>query len=248
MRKIRTKIEYALSLLPILILILSGCTKETVLSRSGNEGCLISFEFSIPTPAEHSRATAKLSNESAISDIYVFAFESGSEKLKDWAEAEVVSASGSVTTGTVKLSNAANGSGTHKLVFLANVKSEVLAALGAGTIAADMDYASFQPVLTTDIGSILTADPTDGFRFPMWGETEYLSLSSTTELTGTKAVAVQRALAKIDVAVNRQTDGTTPGLPDFKLTGVMVYNINFDAVVVPDPDHVGNDRIVTAPT
>ncbi|MCD8073304.1 MAG: fimbrial protein, partial [Alistipes sp.] len=187
-----------------------------------------------------------LTDESAIDDIHVFVFESGTDLLDHWTQAYITSSTATGTTGTVVLDPVTNSAAQHKLVFLANVEAEILSS--ASQISAGMTYAAFESLLKTNINSILTTEPDNSFRFPMWGESAPVTIDNALDLTGSNAITMQRSLSKIDVAVNLQSDGTAAGLTELKVTGVTLYGVNEEALVIPASANRTSGGYVTAPT
>ncbi|MCD8101038.1 MAG: hypothetical protein LUE26_00475 [Alistipes sp.] len=230
----------------LLLVVLLGCIKEDV-THVENNGYSISFEFAIPDAGEATRGI-NAAQENTIDDIYVFVFETGTDKLKYWTQADILTTSGAIVSGTVNLEMVTTAGSTYKLVFLSNTAAKVQAAVTGGQIAAEMDYSAFVPLLTTDIAALLTSGPGSTFRIPMWGESGAVTISPSLDLTGGNAISMQRALARIEVAINLQPDGSVAGLTDFTLTEVMVYNVNNDGFVIPAAVNRGADGYVTAPT
>ncbi|MCD7937084.1 MAG: fimbrial protein [Tannerellaceae bacterium] len=239
-------IRYITLLLTATLIFLSGCTEEVVESIGKNNGQSISFEFFVPDATETTRATPVLTNESAIDDVYVFVFESGTNQLDQWVKASITT-SANITTGTVTLNGVTHPASQHKLVFLANVEDEILSAAGSSIIIG-MTYSAFASVLSTGITSIQTTGPAASFRFPMWGESGAVTLSGALDFTGSNAIQMLRSLAKIDVGVNLQSNGTATGLTEFKLTGITVSGVNNSALVIPALANIGSDGYVAGPT
>lgn len=245
MRNGLTMIRNIQLLLAATLILVSGCAEEAIESIGKNNGQSILFEFSVPDAAEATRATPTLTNESAIDDVYAFVFESGGV-LDHWIKASITT-SANTTIGTVTLEAVATPTSQHKLVFLANVENEILPAAG-GSITTGMTYSTFESVLTTNITSIQTTEPATSFRFPMWGESGDVTISTTLDFTGNNAIQMLRSLAKIDVGVNLQSNGTATGLADFKLTQVAVCGVNSSALVIPAQTNIAGDGYVINPT
>ncbi len=247
MRNGSTMIRNFTLLLTATQILLSGCVGETVEPIEKKNGHSISFEFSIPDAAEATRATPTLTNESAIDNVYVFVFESGTDILDHWVKASITT-SANTATGTVVLNAVTNSASQHKLMFLANVENEILSAIAGNHITTGMAYSGFESVLTTQITSIQTTEPTSSFRFPMWGASGMVTLSPTLDFTGSNAIHMLRSLAKIDVGVNLQSNGTATGLADFRLTGITVCGVNSSALAIPALANMAGDGYVMSPT
>ncbi len=233
------------------LFLFNGCLQDEIIRPIEKEDCEIIFEFSVPDAGSFPTRALTETEESMIDDVYVFIFNvsGNNETLEYYARATITGTNvgGTVTTGRVALYKS-QGTDKHRLVFVANSATEIEAAITAGQITTEMSYSVFAPVLTTHINSILLSEPTSSFKIPMWGETGEITVSAALDLTQGNAINMQRSLAKIDIGVNIQPDGSVIGLPDFTITGITVYNVNSTARVIPDRTNLGNDGYAQLPT
>lgn len=219
---------------------LPGCVNEF-----GEEGMPTGDEalvtISLSLPGAHMPDTRALTgtNENQVSEIDVLVFDSSTGYYVYSTHCdEITSVQGSDNTKvfTVKLRQ-----GAFDLAIVANAGSIL-----SGVTLTGKTKAEALALLTTSMptgGKWITDSSDDSYRpIPMWGDIGKKTISESTDLTDTNAIALTRMVAKVDVTVDEEVD-------NFTLTSVRVYNYNTSGVVAPTTAAWDNDsKKVTAPT
>ena len=189
--------------------------------------------FSVRVPAVARPATRALTeaDESAVSTVDVFVFDSDGILrdsgygycIEDASTSEEV-----IKTFTVKLLRGAN----RDMMFLVNSREAVDAAYPDGVLAGTTTKAAF----TSNVKMTLPAagwnatSGTAGYRhIPMWGVKEGVTIDENLSLRGSGAVKVSRMVARVNVSLDEDVEGST-----FRLTSAYLYNYNTQARVIPD--------------
>lgn len=129
---------------------------------------------------------------------------------------------------TVKLMQSTNGE-QYRLVVVANHD------IAGGSIATGTLKSEVLEQLTYSVAGKWNADNNGYMPFPMWGETELVTVSSSMP---SQSVSLYRALARIDIGLGFNTDGGTlleeaAGLSDFTLKEIKVYRTYQKGYVAP---------------
>lgn len=129
---------------------------------------------------------------------------------------------------TVKLMQSTIGE-QYRLVIIAN-HDIVGGSIATGTLKSEV-----LEQLTYSVAGKWNADNNGYMLFPMWGETELVTVSSSMP---SQSVSLYRALARIDIGLGFNTDGGTlleeaAGLSDFTLKEIKVYRTYQKGYVAP---------------
>lgn len=223
----------------LLFLLLSGCTADPG-NRSGIDGngeTAVNFVIKLPAATPVTRALSEANDEQDIQQVDILLFDdtSGSFVYRIVVSGASISGTGTQRTFTVKMRV-----GTFDMVVLANAHDIVTAAPLTGMLkqsALKLLEETMPP------GGKWIADASAvGYKpFPMWGDVGVTDIGDETAFSGTEAIELTRMLARADVVV-------APGVENFQLTGVDLYNYNTTGSVAPTTTGSWGAGVAVAPS
>ncbi len=238
----------------LLPLALASCVKEDFKNTpAGTDDAMVTFSLMLPgssTPSSRAGTRALTDvQENHVQSIDVLLFEydngSGDGKFVDVARATGTSIGTDNTDGVSsrkKTFTVTMPQGHYDLVILANardfiIRNDLKGTYKKATLASLETKAGWQGKW-----------PADNTRpIPMWGYKDNVTISESTDLTGSNALSMTRMVARVDVKVN------TAQVTNFKLTSVRVYNYNTRGAMVPanywdtnywNPSHTDGAQVV----
>jgi hypothetical protein len=255
MRK-SASIWYSLMILLIVSFVASSCVREDLDFNTPEEpGTEKDITVQAAIPAANKQSLLRSmgdTEENAIRTVNVLAFRVGNDgkEYYDYSgKARKITPDpekSDTYTFTVTVREKTN---LQRLVIITNASTEITTMLNSGewknteknAMLSGLEFALAAAGDKWNTSSNYTA-------FPMWGESEKVTIASTTSSLTT--IPLLRMIAKINV----QLDESKPEvLSKFKLTSVRLYNTNTKGAIVPNSNVVsegtGSDRLkVTGPT
>ncbi len=223
----------------LLLLVLSGCTADPD-NRSGIDGngeTAVNFVIKVPAASPVTRALSEVNDEQDIQQVDILLFDgtSGTFIYRIVVSGASIGGTGTQRNFTVKMRV-----GTFDMVVLANAHDVVNAAPLTGMLkqsALKLLEETMPP------GGKWIADTSAvGYKpLPMWGDVGVTEIGSETAFTGTDAIELTRMVARVDVVV-------APGVENFQLTGVDVYNYNTKGSIVPTVTGSWGAGVAVAPS
>ncbi|MDR0939301.1 MAG: hypothetical protein LBN29_08120 [Mediterranea sp.] len=248
----------AITYCAICLLLLAACVHDDFadppIAKLGEREVV--FSVSIPRAGRATRALGE-SDESTVTSVDVLAFSydaaSDSYLYAYHSEGRETKGSGSGITFMIK---AYILPVKQKFVVLANASRQVETLLGdvpaAGDDQSGMEKETFLARLRVDLtasgGQWNTGDGSGNYTpLPMWGESEGVTVSGSTQRISDTPIPLLRMLARIDVALSTDAPGRSTDV--FRLTEACLYNYIPCGRVVPSATaYDGQRQRVTAPT
>lgn len=239
--------KYAVWLFCLLQLTVS-CSDEYETGGGGGTDSSDGIRFTVSVPGLNTPQTRAISDvdESEIRtiDILVFKKNASDETFLYKTHGANISGTGNTRSFTANLKNSADASEQHRFVFLANLRTQVDAALPSFTTATTKQQA-LDAIAFSASAAWNTASSSNFTPLPMWGESAgtYV-VTNQLKASDVGTIALMRSLARVDVGLNFSGESVL-GLSNFSLSDVQVFNYMDRGAAAPLPANLSAGLAVT---